>query len=316
LLAAVNKRRTIYGLVDRQFLPGTFRVFDFANPDITIAQRHATTVPQQALFFLNHRLVADRAKALAARVDIAGAASPEERVTRLYRSIYQRSPSAQETAAALRFIAAAEPEAAVQPPPPVESAWQYGWGEYDATAQRVKKFKALPHFNGKAWQGGETFPDGKLGWVQLTAGGGHPGNDLKHACIRRWVAPRAGTVAISGELIHEPEAGDGIRAFIISSRQGELKTATLHHSRIEMAAPNVEVQPGDTVDFIVDIAGELNSDQFLWAPKIASLDAAPATAWDAEKEFAGPTPPALQPLPPWAQYAQVLLLANEFSFVD
>jgi len=110
--------------------------------------------------------------------------------------------------------------------------------------------------------------------LQLTAGGGHPGNDLKHACIRRWVAPRAGTIAISGELIHEPEAGDGIRAFIISSRQGELKTATLHHSRVELSAPNVEVQPGDTIDFIVDIAGELNSDQFLWVPKIASLEAA------------------------------------------
>src|SRR2546425_349219 len=32
-------RRTIYGFVDRQFLPGVFRMFDFANPDLHIPQR-------------------------------------------------------------------------------------------------------------------------------------------------------------------------------------------------------------------------------------------------------------------------------------
>jgi len=34
LLDAGNKRRTVYALVDRQFLAGAFRTFDFANPDI------------------------------------------------------------------------------------------------------------------------------------------------------------------------------------------------------------------------------------------------------------------------------------------
>ena len=53
LMDTANKRRTVYALVDRQFLAGTFRTFDFANPDIHVAVRHETTVPQQALFFLN-----------------------------------------------------------------------------------------------------------------------------------------------------------------------------------------------------------------------------------------------------------------------
>ena len=57
-------------------------------------------------------------------------------------------------------------------------------------AQRVASFEPLPHFTGAAWQGGAAWPDGKLGWVQLTAAGGHPGNDLAHAAIRRWTAPR------------------------------------------------------------------------------------------------------------------------------
>ncbi len=312
LLAAANKRRTLYGLVDRQFLPGTFRVFDFANPDIHIAQRHATTVPQQALFFLNHTFVADRARALAARADVQEASSSQERVQRLVRALFQRPATDQEVASALRFTAAAETEAAIPAPPPVKTAWSYGWGEYDEATKRVKSFTALPHFTGKAWQGAETWPEATLGWAQLTAEGGHPGNDRQHACIRRWIAPQDTVISVSGELVHEPDAGDGIRAFVVSSRDGELKAVTAHHSRESMSATGIEVKRGDSLDFIVDIRDGLNSDQFLWSPAIVSTSA----TWDAKKEFRGPLPTNVQPLRPWEQYAHALLLANEFSFVD
>src|SRR5690606_6722268 len=46
-------RRTVYGFVERQNLPGIFRTFDFASPDTTSPRRFQTTVPQQALFFMN-----------------------------------------------------------------------------------------------------------------------------------------------------------------------------------------------------------------------------------------------------------------------
>jgi hypothetical protein len=103
-------RRSIYGLVDRQFVPSTFRVFDFASPDTHVDQRHETTVPQQGLFFLNHKFVATRAKALLQRPIIDQAGSPEERVKRLYEACFQRAPNSAETAAALDFIAAAQTE--------------------------------------------------------------------------------------------------------------------------------------------------------------------------------------------------------------
>src|SRR5262249_31790335 len=45
---AGNRRRTIYGMVDRQSLPTTFRAFDFASPDQSAERRPRTTVPQQA----------------------------------------------------------------------------------------------------------------------------------------------------------------------------------------------------------------------------------------------------------------------------
>jgi hypothetical protein len=313
LLAGSNTRRTLYGLVDRQYLAGTYRMFDFANPDIHVGQRHKTTVPQQALFFLNNPFVAERARTLGTSDQQTSA---DARVHALYQKIYQRPPTKDELKEGLAFIAAAEkdtpPPAPKLPPDP----WQYGWGEYDAKEKKVKSFNKLPHFTGDAWQGGSKFPDDKLGWVQLTSTGGHPGNDLKHAAIRRWTAPADGAVSIGGELVHEPEAGDGIRALIVSSSKGELRNVAAHHSQTNLALTNIEVKKGDMIDFIVDIRENLNSDQFLWAPVVAMSAADELKLSDAARDFRGPRPKQLDPLQPWAQYAQALLLANEFSFVD
>jgi len=322
MLAPNNKRRSIYGLVDRQFLPGTFRIFDFANPDLHVPQRHATTVPQQALFFLNNTFVADRAKAIVAATKSAGAESDDARVGRLHQLIFQRDASDAEKVSALQFLRDAEADAAAAPPAPPRSAWQYGWGQYDAAAKRVKSFHPLPHFTGSAWQGGEKWPDEKLGWAQLTAEGGHAGNDLQHAVIRRWVAAENVTGSIAGTLVHAEAPGDGVRGFIVSSRTGELAAATVHNGKAELAVAAFEAMQGDTIDFVVDFNAGLNSDMFLWTPIItrasgrATGNESAAEKWNAKKEFAGPSPPPTLPLTPWEQYAQVLLLSNEFVFVE
>lgn len=308
LLEADNRRRTIYAFVDRQFLPGTFRTFDFANPDIHVAVRHETTVPQQALFFLNGSFAANRAKALA---KLSADLPPARRVQALHHQVYQREATAKEVSAALRFIKAAESDPAPVPPPVRETPWRYGTGEYDETNRCLKSFTPLPYFNGSAWQGAASFPGGPTGWAQLTAEGGHAGNSRAQACVRRWVAPRDGLLSISGALKHEPEQGDGVRGFILSSRHGELKAATVHKSKADMSATNVLVKAGDTLDFVVDIGGSLSYDQFLWKPVIATE----GTTWDARAEFTGPMP-APDRLKAWEQYVQVLLLANEFAFAD
>jgi len=109
------QRRTLYGLVDRQYFPGTLRVFDFANPDLHVPQRTETTVPQQALFFMNHPLLLAQAKALADQVrDVQ---RPREGVARMFRRAYQRDPSDRELADAFELLLsereAAESEAAL-----------------------------------------------------------------------------------------------------------------------------------------------------------------------------------------------------------
>jgi hypothetical protein len=317
-----STRRSVYGKVDRQFLPGVFRTFDFANPDLHMPQRPSTTVPQQALFFMNSTFLADRARALAKRPDVAAAPTPRERVARMYRQLFQRPPTDRQVDAAVRFVEQSQASVAPPPtaPPPKPTAWQYGYGEVEPTTRRLKNFEKLPHFTGDAWQGGAKWPDEKLGWVRLTAAGGHAGNDLAHAAVRRWTAPRDVTVSVSGTVSHQHAEGDGVVATIVSSRDGPLATYTLHNRKAETRLEPLTVKKGDMLDFVVDFRADLNSDDFEWSPTIKVLDAAAKAdeprAWDARKEFAGTpaAPPA--PLNAWEQLAQVLLASNEFLFVD
>ena len=228
-----SPRRTVYGFVERQNLPNMFRTFDFASPDTTSPQRFSTTVPQQALFMLNSPFVIQRARYLGARAELKSCSRPEDRIRRLYEIAYQREPDRDELKLALRFVAAETRESAESPadPPP----WQYGYGEFDETAKRLKAFHPLPHFTGSAWQGGEKLPDEKTGWVLLNAAGGHPGNDPQHAAIRRWTAPREGQLAITGALKHESDPGDGVRGRIVSSRLGVVGEWTVHHAKKQTA---------------------------------------------------------------------------------
>lgn len=305
------KRRTLYGLVDRQFLPGTLRVFDFANPDLHIAQRRETTVPQQALFFLNHPLVLERARALATICESEPV--ERERVRAMFHRVMQRDPSEAETAEALQLVHAAG-EAGTPPQRAAVAEWSYGYGAFDESSERVKGFTALPHFTGTAWQGGPNWPDQALGWVQLTAGGGHPGNDRKHAAVRRWTAPHAMSVQVGSKLVHEAAPGDGIRAFVVSSRAGLLQSATIHQKTVELNVEPLDVEAGETIDFVVDIGQVLNSDQYLWEATISEIaNSVDCTSWNSKQDFPAGTSNKLKP---WEQLAHVLFCTNEFLFVD
>jgi len=94
-------RRTVYGLVNRNDLPGVFRVFDFADPDASAPERPQTTVPQQALFAMNSPFLREQAKRLAAT---ANAGDDAERVTKLYRQALSRNPDSHEREQALQFV--------------------------------------------------------------------------------------------------------------------------------------------------------------------------------------------------------------------
>ncbi|HEV3418067.1 MAG TPA: PSD1 and planctomycete cytochrome C domain-containing protein [Pirellulales bacterium] len=100
-----TRRRSVYGFIDRQNLPGLFRTFDLATPDTTSPQRHTTTVPQQALYLMNSPFVVEQAQRLAKRPEIARVADSAERVQRLYSLLFGRPAKAEELSLADQFLA-------------------------------------------------------------------------------------------------------------------------------------------------------------------------------------------------------------------
>ncbi len=301
-------RRTIYGFIDRQNLPLVLRTFDFASPDAHSPSRFITSVPQQTLFLRNSSFVIEQARSLAARTTDGSRGNIPE----LFRAVYGRDPSAEEITLAEQFLAdATHPTEAIAP------LWQYGFGEYDVAAKALKNFTTLPHWTGSGWQGGPKLPDEKIGWVLWNAAGGHPGKP-SHSAIARWTAPQDATVVITGELKHNAEAGDGVMAIVWSARQGERVRWTAHKQSVNTFAPAIQVKRGESLDFIVFCQANEHSDSFNWSPKLASTDKRFQKVWDFSADFPkGPNPQTPDaPLTPWEQLAQVLLLSNEFQFVD
>jgi hypothetical protein len=99
-----STRRTIYGQVDRQNLPGLYRTFDFANPDRHSPLRYVTTSPQQALFLMNSRFMQERAQHLSSSAAPERGGTPAERVTELYLRLFDRVPTPQQLETGVRFV--------------------------------------------------------------------------------------------------------------------------------------------------------------------------------------------------------------------
>ena len=110
------RRRTVYGLVDRQSLPGFYRAFDFASPDQSAERRPHTTVPQQALYSLNSPFIHEQAKCLTAKPEFATSADIPAKVRTLYRLTFGRDPSKVELTDAESFVAAADTTASALTP--------------------------------------------------------------------------------------------------------------------------------------------------------------------------------------------------------
>ncbi|MDQ3622317.1 MAG: DUF1553 domain-containing protein [Verrucomicrobiota bacterium] len=108
-------RRGVYTPVFRNNLPDLFEAFDFASPNTVTGRRTVSTVPTQALFFLNHPFIAEQARAAAERMTRM---EQEEsvRIERAYRETLGREPTSAERALAQRHLgsAANAPEAWTQ----------------------------------------------------------------------------------------------------------------------------------------------------------------------------------------------------------
>jgi hypothetical protein len=300
-------RRTVYGYIDRQDLPGIFGVFDFANPDVTIDQRPRTTVPQQALFAMNSAFMQEQTRKLVARSEVAGAKEPHEKLTSLFRVALGREPTADETIRFVGFIDGTKPIELTS------KAWSYGVGEVDLTAGTVKNFAPLKHWTGTAWQASDKYPDPQLGHLIFRKNAGHAGRNLKQAAVVRWTAPQDGFVIFDGELKHANKEGDGVALHLLSSSGTKLGSWIAFNGATKTVVPRIEVRKSDVFSLVIDSQKTTQHDSFEWSPSFTLLDSPQKKLWNFQADFGGPPPPTMTP---WELAAQVLLMSNEFMFVD
>ncbi len=100
-----HSRRSVYLMTQRIKRHPFLALFDGADPNASTAERRTTTVPTQALFFLNDPFVHASAEQFGARVLAAATAEPD-RVKAAYRLALGRDPRPAEATEAAEFLAA------------------------------------------------------------------------------------------------------------------------------------------------------------------------------------------------------------------
>ena len=97
-------RRTIYTKVVRNTRDPLLDVFDAPDNFSSTAERNVTTTPNQALLLMNGPWLLVRAQAFSKRLQNEAAADDERLVTFAYQLAFDRAPTADELAAAAKFL--------------------------------------------------------------------------------------------------------------------------------------------------------------------------------------------------------------------
>ena len=97
-----TNRRSVYLMVKRNRREPFLALFDGADPNATTPERQVTTVPTQALFFLNDPFFHEQADRFAGR--LLSDPDPDARLALAFRTALQRSPTRAERAWAERFL--------------------------------------------------------------------------------------------------------------------------------------------------------------------------------------------------------------------
>ena len=310
-------RRTIYAKIDRQNLPPIFRTFDFASPDTHSAGRYFTTVPQQALYLINSKQIIDLAArtAAAAKRD-AATSDTKDPVESLFRRILNRSPSPQQREWANDFLR--QPASPLPPSIDPRGLWSYGTASLDDDDSRLENFRPFANFRNGQWQVAKEFPtQGPLAYASLGQENGHPGEGQGGAVVRRFTSPLTGNVRITGMMGHLAEQGDGVRTQIWVGDRSVFDNIQKSNRR-PYGPLTAKIQQGQHIDFVASAGATMNHDTFFWRMRISVSDGVGHTLeTESTHDFSGPIEAVHhKTLARFSQLAHVLLMSNEFAFVD
>jgi hypothetical protein len=244
------------------------------------------------------------------------------RVQALYHLVYGRDATPEEVQLALDFV---NGEDAKNPPHSTaanpSSVWQFGLTSFNQRGELLK-FEPMKYFVDQQWQPASLTPQPMFGDAELSAKGGFPTDDPGQAVTRRWTSPVSGVVEITGTLANKVESSPedyrehwsgGVRARVIMNRRSTVAEAQVNNGKSDVLVRELQVKPGDTIDFAVNCIKNSEDTEFTWAPIITLKGRGTSQVWDAGKDFRGPAPLALDA---WGKLAQTLFETSEFAFLD
>jgi hypothetical protein len=246
-------RRSLYAKARRTQPVAMLQAFDAPVMGINCDIRPASTVATQSLMMMNNEFLLDQADKLAKRI-------------------------AERTAAQV----VADPTAVDDPlsnwklPSAPAKRWRFGTGKYNRETGRLESFAEFANFSEGRSLPGNQIPDPATGYAFLTATGGHPGN-ASYPAIRRWIAPSAGTVEISGTLSHGSENGDGVIGRI-SSKHGVAGSWNIKAGSVGTPATSLAVEADDAIDLVLECGEHETSDSFSWTVKVTFIPSDPSAS--------------------------------------
>ena len=312
---AADQRRSVYAFVDRYALPTTFVSFDLPHPDHHSPKRAETTVPQQALWFLNGPLILRQAARLAADPELAAISAPRERVAWLFRRIYQRDPGERELAIILDWLAALDP---ADYQPRLSGVWEIRHAPDEGGAWGDPL--PFPMFADGVWKTGPDIAQAPIRWLHAGAEGGHAA--AGHALILRWRALGSGEARISGTLRRTQKDGLDLEWALTGPGGGAWPNGSLRaNGRATVEGPWTKIRAGEVMDFVLRAPHGDACGGFSWDFQVEgreAADAKPVEIGNLRHQF--PTSDGPPPVPssgdPWADLIQALWASNEFHFID
>ncbi len=313
--ADADNRRTVYSFVDRYALANTFVSFDFPHPDHHSPKRIETSVPQQALYFLNSPLALRQAAKLAADPKFRELSDDKARLHWIYQRVYQREPSTGEIGDALAWIQKID---LTDYQPKLTGVWEIRHAP--DTGGLPGEALPFPLFADGVWKTGQDPATAPIRWLHAGATGGHPG--AGHDLILRWRALGAGQVRMMGKIERTGKGGAALAWNFAKSSSTDFVNHTLPpDSNSNIDSEWTAVAAGDTVDFVLrapdgDAVGSVG-----WSLRMMgreSADEKPRELGALRDQFpvSNSPPPAVVAGDPWADLIQMLWASNEFNFIE
>lgn len=310
-----DHRRSVYAFVDRYALPTTFVSFDLPHPDHHSPKRLETTVPQQALWFLNGPLVMRQAEKLLSDPAFTHLTENTSRINWIYQKIHNRPPSADEANLIHDWLQNLNPD---DYQPRLGGHWEVRHAvDHGGDLTDLLPF---PVFSNGVWKTGPDPATAPIRWLHAGATDGHAA--AGHALVLRWRATGSGKARMIGNIRRTQKGGSELM-WNLAATQGAIQphTPLAADAKARVQGPWINVKSGDTLDFILrapkgdDFAG------VAWNLRIEGCESAddkPEEISDLNRSF--PTtdapPPAPRAASPWADLVQMLWASNEFHFID